>query len=112
HAYRGVFIDLPMLVTDLDMPPAAIALQGLHLAMLLESEQDQTTVFLSTDAWTKQRKPGERTHRRPNIAAVHDIRVALGELAARAPQPVVRDQLPRADVIAFVRARAESAPDD
>src|SRR5687767_6905819 len=32
HAYRGVFIDLPTLVTDLNTPAAAIALQALYLA--------------------------------------------------------------------------------
>jgi hypothetical protein len=112
HVYRGVFVDLPTLVTDLDMPPAAVAMQALYLAMLLENEADETTVFLSTDAWTKQRKPGERTHRRPNTAALRDIRSSLGELAGLDPRPVIREQLPRQDVIAFVRARGETAPDE
>ena len=112
HVYRGVFIDLPTLVTDLDMPPAAVALQALYLAMLLENEADETTVFLSTDAWTKQRKPGERTHRRPNTAALRDVRSSLGELAGLDPRPAIREQLPRQDVIAFVRARGEAAPDE
>lgn len=112
HVYRGVFLDLPTLVTDLDMPPAAVALQALYLAMLLENEADETTVFLSTDAWTKLRKPGERTHRRPNTSALRDIRSSLGELAGLDPRPTVREQLPRQDVIAFVRARGETAPDE
>jgi hypothetical protein len=112
HVYRGVFVDLPTLVTDLDMPPAAVALQALYLAMLLESEADETTVFLSTDAWTKLRKPGERTHRRPNTSALRDIRSSLGELAGLDPRPTIREQLPRQDVIAFVRARGETAPDE
>jgi hypothetical protein len=111
HVYRGVFLELPAIVADLDMPPAAVAMQALYLAMLLEHEADETTVFLSTDAWTKQRKPGERTHRRPNASALRDIRSALGELASLDPRPAIREQLPRQDVIAFVRARAESAPD-
>ncbi|MDB4933339.1 MAG: Basic proline-rich protein precursor [Labilithrix sp.] len=112
HSYRGVFIDLPTLVADLNMPTASVALQALYLAMLLEGENDETTVFLSTDAWTKLRKPGERTHRRPNTAAMRDIRTLLGELASLDPRPTVREQLPRADVIAFIRTRAESAPDE
>ena len=111
HVYRGVFLELAAIVADLDMPAAAVAMQALYLAMLLEGEADETTVFLSTDAWTKQRKPGERTHRRPNTSALRDVRSALGELAGLDPRPVIRDQLPRQDVIAFVRARAESAPD-
>jgi hypothetical protein len=112
HVYRGVFVDLPTLVTDLDVPPAAVALQALYLAMLLENEADETTVFLSTDAWTKLRKPGERTHRRPNTSALRDIRSSLGELAGLDPRPTIREQLPRQDVIAFVRARGETAPDE
>lgn len=111
HAYRGVFVDLPALVRDLDLPGAAVALQAMYLSMLLEGEADETTVFLSTDAWTKLRKPGERTHRRPSSAAVKSIKSALGELASAAPHPVISEQLPRADVIAFVRSRAELAPD-
>jgi hypothetical protein len=112
HAYRGVFIDLATLVADLNMPTAAVALQALYLAMLLEGENDETTVFLSTDAWTKLRKPGERTHRRPSTGTIRDVRTLLGELAGLDPRPTVQDQLPRADVIAFIRARAESAPDE
>ena len=112
HTYRGVFADLPLMVTDLAAPPAAVALQALYLASLLEEEKDETTVFLSTEAWTKQRKPGERTHRRPNVSALRDIRTMLADLASLGPTPDVREQLPRADVIAFVRTRAESATDD
>ncbi len=112
HVYRGLFIDLAAIVADLRMPAAAVAMQALYLAMLLEKEADETTVFLSTDAWTKQRKPGERTHRRPNTSALREIRTALNDLAGLDPQPIIRDQLPRQDVIAFVRARAESAPDE
>jgi hypothetical protein len=112
HTYRGVFADLPLMVSDLAAPPAAVALQALYLASLLDEEKDETTVFLSTEAWTKQRKPGERTHRRPNVSALRDIRTMLADLASLDPKPDVREQLPRADVIAFVRARAESATDD
>lgn len=112
HSYRGVFIDLTVMVADLAAPAAAVALQALFLAALLEEEADETTIFLSTEAWTKQRKPGERTHRRPNVSALRDIRTMLSDLAGLAPKPVVREALPRADVIAFVRARADAAPDD
>jgi hypothetical protein len=112
HTYQGVFIDLPMLVSDLDMPTAAIAFQALFLAALLEAEADDTTVFLSTDAWTKHRKPGERTHRRPSLGSPRPLRTALGDLAGLDPRPAVREQLARADVIAFVRARADAAPDE
>src|SRR5579864_661498 len=64
--YHGVFLDLPQLVRDLDMKGAAAVLQACYLAAVLEGEEDATTVFLSTDAWTKTRKPGERSHKRPS----------------------------------------------
>lgn len=112
HVYRGHFLELPMLVQDLDLPGGALAIQALYLAVLLENEAEETTVFLSTDAWTKIRKPGERTHRRPNLGALRSLRAKLGELGARDPKPVVTDHLARADVIAFIRSRADAAPDD
>lgn len=112
HVYRGLFIDLPALVADIDLPSATVAFQAMYLAMLLEGEDDETTVFLSTDAWTKQRRAGERTHRRANTTAVKDMRSSLAVLAELDPRPVVTEHLPRADVIAFVRSRAESAGDD
>ncbi len=112
QSYRGTFVDLPSLVNDLHMPPAGVAMHALFLATLLEAEENETTVFLSTDGYTKLRKPGERTHRRPNTAAVRDIRSSLAELARTDPRPAITEQLPRADVIAFVRSRAELALDD
>lgn len=112
QVYRGAFLDLPALVADLNMPAASVALHALFLAMLVEGEADETTVFLSTDGWTKLRKPGERTHRRPNTAAVRDIQSSLSQLASADPRPTVNEHMPRADVMAFVRARAESAPDE
>jgi len=112
HVYRGHFLELPTLVHDLDLPGGALAIQALYLALLLENEPEETTVFLSTDAWTKIRKPGERTHRRPNLGALRTLRDKLGELAARDPKPSVTDHLARADVIAFIRSRADAAPDD
>lgn len=110
--YHGVFMDLPALVGDLGMPAAGVALQALFLATLLEAESDETTVFLSTDTWTKHRKPGERTHKRASLALARPLEQALVELAAKGPQPVIRDQLARADIIAFLRARADAAPDE
>ena len=94
------------------MPAASVAFQALFLATLLEAEDDETTVFLSTDTWTKHRKPGERTHKRASLTLARPLEHALTELAKLEPQPVIRDQLARADVIAFLRARADAAPDD
>lgn len=114
QTYRGVFIDLPTLVRNLDVPnerPAA-TIQALFLAALLDAEAPDTTVFLSTDAWTKNKRPGERTHRRPQLGDPRKIVAALGELAALDPRPEIRDQLARADVLAFLRSRSDAAPDD
>ena len=110
--YHGVFIDLPVLANELKLPVAGIALQALYLATLLETEDDETTVFLSTDAWTKHRKPGERTHRRPNITLARPLSDALEELSANRPEPKITEQLARADVIAFIRSRADAAADE
>jgi len=112
HAYHGVFVDLPLLAADLRVAGAGAAIQALYLALLLESESDDTTVFLSTDAWTRARKPGERTHRRPTLSAVGSLKAALDDLSRTGPRPEVREQLPRADVIAFVRSLADAAPDE
>jgi len=110
--YHGVFMDLPALVADLGMPAASVALQALFLATLLETESDETTVFLSTEAWTKHRKPGERTYKRASLAMPRPLDEALVALAQDAPQPVVREPLARADVIAFLRTCADAAADD
>jgi len=112
QTYGGLFLDLPTLATDLGLKWSGTAMQALYLAMILETEPAETTVLLSTEAWTRGRKPGERTHKRPNLGAVRVLASSLGELAAKGPRPEVREQLARADVIAFLRARADSAPDD
>jgi hypothetical protein len=112
HAYHGVFLDLPLLANDLGLQGASAALQALYLVSLLGEERPDTTVFLQTEAWTKQRKPGERTHKRPALSAVKDLASAITDLARRGPQPEIAGVLPRADVVAFIRARSESAPDD
>jgi hypothetical protein len=82
--YRGVFLDLPQLVRDLDMAATdrvSATIQALYLAALLDAEAPDTTVFLKTDAWTRNRKPGERTHRRPPLGSPRKIASSLGDLA-------------------------------
>ena len=70
------------------------------------------TVLLSTDACTKGGKPGARTYKRPSFTDPNRLMNALGGLAHKGPKPEIDDELPRADVIAFLRARAETAPDE
>lgn len=111
QSYRGVFVDLEGLARDLEEPRVGAVMQALYLAALLETETDDTVVLLSTDAWTRPRKPGQRTFKRPQFVDVDRLRFALASLADRNPSPEVHEPLARADVIAFVRARADTAAD-
>ncbi|HVJ88300.1 MAG TPA: hypothetical protein VM580_00750, partial [Labilithrix sp.] len=112
HLYRGVFLDLASLSRDLELPHTSATLQALYLATILASESDGVTVLLSTDACTRDAKPGARTYKRPSFTDPKRLMNALGGLAHRAPKPAVVDSLPRAEVVAFLRARAETAPDE
>ena len=112
HLYRGVFLDLSALARDLEIEHASATLHALYLACVLETEPDDATVLLSTDASTKGSKPGARTYKRPTFTEPQRLLNALGGLAHRGPKPVTAEALPRADVIAFLRTRADSAPDD
>lgn len=115
QTYRGVFLDLPELVQDLDLSPSersSATFQALYLAALLDAEAPDTTVFLKTDAWTRNRKPGERTHKRPHLGDARKLASALSDLARLEPRPEIKDQLARADVLAFLRARSDAAPDE
>lgn len=115
QTYHGIFLDLPELVRDLDIPAGervSATIQALYLAALLDAEAPETTVFLKTDQWTRNRKPGERTHKRPHLGNPRTIASALSELARLEPRPDIKDQLARADVLAFLRARADAAPDE
>lgn len=111
HAYRGVFLDLATLSKDLELEHASATLHALYLACVLESEPDDATVLLSTDASTKGSKPGARTYKRASFTDPKRLLNALGGLAHHAPKPTPIDPLPRADVIAFLRTRADSATD-
>ncbi len=110
--YQGAFIDLEVLSRDLDIRGASAMFQALHLAALLEQELGDDSVVLSTDAWTKQRRPGERTHKRPTFPNLDLFEQGLRQLAASDPKPEVGEPLPRADVIAFLRERTDSARDE
>lgn len=112
RAYQGVFLELAALARDLNVEHAGCTLQALYLATILETEPDDTTLLLSTDACTKGGKPGARTFKRPSFADIQRLANALGGLAHKAPKPVIQEELPRADVVAFLRARAEVAPDE
>lgn len=111
-SYRGVYLDLSQLALHTGLPGAAVTLRLLSLALTLESEHEDARVTLATDLYTKDRRTGERTFRRPSHASVAELEAALGRLAARRPAPVSCEPLPRADVVAFLRERAHAADDE
>lgn len=112
QTYRGTFIELAALARDLAPfggDGASAIFHALYLTLLLETEPDDTTVFLATDTWTRTRKPGERSHRRATLGSPRQIGAALSALAETSPHPTITEALARADVIAFLRDRAETA---
>ena len=110
--YTGKFIDLAQLSRDLNLDHASATLQALYLASLLETEQDDTTVLISTDLCTKGSKPGTRTFKRPTFVEIQRLMNALGGLAHKNPQPEVDGSLPRVEVVDWLRALQEQAADD
>lgn len=115
HVYRGTFLELATLARDLAPlggDGASAVFHALYLTLLLETEPDDTTVFLATDTWTRTRKPGERSHRRATLGSPRQVGAALSSLAETSPQPAITDHLARADVIAFLRDRAFNATND
>jgi hypothetical protein len=112
HAYRGVFLDLAALARGIALEHCAATLQALYLVTALEGEAASTTVLLSTDGCTKDAKPGARTYKRPTFTETQRLLNALGGLSHKAPTPSISEALPRADVIAFLRSRADAAPDE
>lgn len=112
QSYAGVFLDLPLLAGDLRLPDAGTALQALYLAAVLADKASDAEVVLSTDGWTRHQRPGTRTFQSPEVQALASLPARMGELAETRPAPQVRDHLPRADVIAFIRAHGDDAIDD
>jgi hypothetical protein len=112
RGYHGVFLDLAQLARDLQVPSAGVVLQALHLAAVLDDERPDAPVVLTTEPWTRQLKPGERTHKRPPLSGARRLLGALAELSREKPAPTVDERMPRADVIAFVRGRADTAVSD
>jgi hypothetical protein len=78
--YEGSWLDLATLSEDLAVPAATCTLQALHLAALLAEHDDDEPVVLSTAEVTSQRKPGQRTHRRPRMADAEEVVRALATL--------------------------------
>ena len=91
--YEGVWLDLRSIAAVLP-PSAAALLQALHLAAALQEVARNTPLHLSTANATRDRRPGERTHRRIRLDGVGGI---LDALRALRPSPNRNDIDPQRD---------------
>ena len=113
RVYRGSWLDLPALSADLGVPGAANALQALYLASLLYEVAQDGQVMLHTLEFTKDRRPGERTHRRVPLEQAPGIVEALRKLSWNIPPSAPeRDKgASKVEVIDAVRGRASWCAD-
>ncbi len=115
QTYEGAWLDLRSLAEALGRGRVSSALQALHLAAALSEVNPNTPLHLSTANATRDRRPGERTHRRVPLDGVSDLPDALRRLT---PNPrhgntdAQRDRLIRDALLARVRERgsADAAP--
>jgi hypothetical protein len=109
--YEGAWLDLRALAAATQASGAAAALQALHLAAALSEVPRGTPLHLSTANATRDRRPGERTHRRVVLDAVGDIPNALRRLAPNTHRVEIdaqRDRLVRDALLARVRERGST----
>ncbi|HEX4445337.1 MAG TPA: hypothetical protein VH044_01320 [Polyangiaceae bacterium] len=108
--YRGAWLDLPALASDLGLEGGPALLQSLHLAALLTERNDDDPVALLTAELTAQRRPGERTFRRVTFESADALVPALRALGPGSPRPRTSSGPSRQQVVERLRARAERAP--
>jgi hypothetical protein len=110
-AYLGAWLDLPALVGELRAEGASAALQALYLAAALQEVPSGTPVHMSTSSKVRDRRPGERTHRRVGLESPGNIVAALRSLR-RSSRPalfdVERDRRLRDALLGRVRERASA----
>ena len=112
--YEGVWLDLRSIASALP-PSAAALLQALHLAAAIAEVARNTPLHLSTANATRDRRPGERTHRRVRLDGVGEILSALRSLRPNPNRSEVdpqRDRLIKDALLARVRERvtADAGP--
>ncbi|MDP9035917.1 MAG: hypothetical protein M3O50_14040, partial [Myxococcota bacterium] len=78
--YDGTWLDLRALSSALRIDAAAAVLQALHLVAVLAEVDRGTVVHLATANATRNRRPGERTHRRVDFESAHVLPSLLGSL--------------------------------
>ena len=108
--YRGAWLDLPALTSDLAIDGAPALVQALHLAALLAERGDDEPVALLTAELTALRRPGERTFRRISFESADALVPALRALGPGSPRPRTSSGPSRQQVVERLRARAERAP--
>ena len=109
NTYEGAWLDLQGLAAAVHRRGAAALLQALHLAAALNEVTASTPLHLSTASATRDRRPGERTHRRVVLEDANDLPSAMRELTSnprRVDLDPQRDRLARDALLARVRERA------
>jgi hypothetical protein len=108
--YRGAWIDLPALCSDLGLSDAPALLQAIHVAALLAECGDEEALVLSTAELMADRRAGERTYRRVMFESVQALVPALRALGPASPRPRTSSGPSRQQVVERLRTRAERAP--
>jgi hypothetical protein len=111
QTYEGAWLDLRSLASAIQHPGASSGLQALHLVAALNEVSRTTPLHLSTANATRDRRPGERTHRRVALEGVVDFPQVLRRLAPKVRGGEIdaqRDRLVRDALLARVRERASA----
>lgn len=109
NTYEGAWLDMQGLAAAVHRRGAAVILQALHLAAALNEVTGGTPLHLSTASAARERRPGERTHRRIVIEDATGFPAALRDLTShprRVDLDPQRDRLVRDALLARVRERA------
>lgn len=108
--YRGAWVDLPALCSDLGLSDGPALLQAIHVAALLAERGDEDALVLSTAELMADRRAGERTYRRVVLENVQALVPALRALGPASPRPRTSSGPSRQQVVERLRTRAERAP--
>lgn len=82
-SYQGLWVDLQALATDLNVPNASAVMQAMSLVSLLADSPRKAELHLSTADYTRDRRVGERSHRRVSMKNAELLPDALRMLALR-----------------------------
>lgn len=106
QSYRGTWLRMDDLARDLDIVQAPLALQAVALASTLNDLADDAPVVLSTLEYARNRRPGERTHRR--VALEHATELPAAITALERPAPHSDEHGPtKAELLEAMRRHAE-----